>query len=122
MSIQGQIIGMTVIPCPDECATCKSTGLDPETNWDACPRCHGAVKGTPVVYLILGGQQITGQKRLRILNPSSYESDYYRGLIGVAIWSTGECVMIGKTHWATRIGYTAIKLVQRPVLAEKATS
>jgi len=73
-------------------------------------------KGTPVVFVVLGGQEITGQKRLRILNPPSYDSGHYRGLIGVAIWSTGECVMIGKTHWATRIGYTAIKLVQRPVL------
>jgi hypothetical protein len=73
----------------------------------------------PVVFLVLGGQQMTGQKRLRILNPPSYNSDYYRGLIGVDIWSTGECVMIGKAHWATRIGYTAIQLVQRPVLAEK---
>ena len=122
MSIQGCIVGVTVIHCPDKCETCANTGLDPETNWDACPRCHGAVKGTPVVYLVLGGQEITGQKRLRVLNPPSFDSNFYSGLIGVVIWSTGDRVMIGETQWANRVGYTAIQLVQRPVLAEKATS
>ena len=122
MSIQGCIVGVTVIHCPDKCEICANTGLDPETNWDACPRCHGAVKGTPVVYLVLGGQEITGQKRLRVLNPPSFDSNFYSGLIGVVIWSTGDRVMIGETQWANRVGYTAIQLVQRPVLAERVIS
>ena len=114
MSVQGSIVGITIIPPQSKCEACASTGLDPETNWDACPRCHGTVSGSPVVYLILCGQQITGQKRLRLLNPPSYDSEYYRGLIGVAIWSTGDCVMIGERHWATRVGYTQIRLEESP--------
>jgi hypothetical protein len=67
-----------------------------------------------VVYLVLGGQQNTGQKRLRILNPPSYNSEHYRGLIDVEIWSTGDRVMIGEHNWATRVGYTQIRLEQQP--------
>ena len=110
MSIDAKISSVSFIAA-QECAHCKSTGVDPETNWDDCPRCHGAGGGKSQLRLHLSPREsggCAGQEVLTIVDPT--EADY-RGLIGTEIWGGSGDIMIGEKRWAKRIGYTRIKLI-----------
>ncbi len=113
MSIAGTITGVTIIQPMPECEICGTTGIDPETQWDDCSRCHGAVCGKPVVFLVLSPG--SGQTRLRLLDPPSIDSRHYSTLEDVRIWGNAQQILIGDRVIADRVGYTQIRLrdVQR---------
>jgi hypothetical protein len=108
VSISGTITGVTIIQPMPKCEICGTTGIDPDTQWDSCPRCHGAVCGKPVVFLVLSPG--SGQTRLRLLDPPSIESAYYSALEGVRIWGNAQQILIGDRVFADRVGYTQIRL------------
>ncbi len=110
MSISGTITGVTIIQPMPKCAICGTTGIDPDTQWDACPRCHGAVRGKPVVFLVLSPG--SGQPRLRLLDPPSIDSQHYSALEGVRIWGNAQQILIGDRVFARRVGYTKIRLIE----------
>ena len=110
MSISGTITGVTIIQPMPECGTCGTTGIDPDTQWDACPRCHGAVCGKPVVFLLLSPG--SGQTRLRLLDPPSLDLRHYSALEGVRIWGNAQQILIGDRVIADRVGYTQIRLTE----------
>jgi len=110
VSISGTITGVTIIQPMPKCAICGTTGIDPDTQWDACPRCHGAVRGKPVVFLVLSPG--SGQTRLRLLDPPSIDSQHYSALEGVRIWGNAQQILIGDRVFARRVGYTKIRLIE----------
>lgn len=114
MSIDARIEAVTVI-APDHCNTCNGGGKDPETGWDDCPHCHGATKENPQVRLKLGPREpggVAGQTVLTIVNPSSVDPEQLSLLLGVDIWGGNGFIMLGDRRWATRVGYTKIRLLE----------
>jgi len=113
MSIDARIAAVTVIS-PEHCDMCNGTGKDPETNWDNCPRCHGATKEKPKVRLKLEPRErggLAGQSVLTIVNPPTVDPNVLAGMIGTEIWGGSVEIMVGDRRWAKRIGYTQIELV-----------
>jgi hypothetical protein len=54
-----------------------------------------------------------GQSCLIVLNPPENVDAFRRSVLGQQIWGSANTIMVGNTVWATREGYTRIRLVER---------
>ncbi len=115
MSISAIIESVTLLE-PTQCVICGMRGKDPADSWDDCPVCRGATKESPLVILRLVARDpggVPGQSQLAIVDPPELSPDEWRGLVGVEIWGSSDCIMIGTTKWADRISTTRIRLVDK---------
>jgi len=71
------------------------------------------VDGTVTLYLSPWKEDTPGQPLLIVQNPPKDIMTFMKAVIGLQIWGGQGQVMVGETVWATRLGSTTIRLIDK---------
>ncbi len=71
--------------------------------------------GTVRLSLKSAGEDACGQTFLYVINPPENIEAFVKAVEGVQIWGGSSEILIGQKKWASRIGYTSLKLLCKPL-------